>query len=115
MYPAGSAQAGEQPEQLVEFANTLVMKAFGSGLFMYADTDLKFDQPQAEVVFNRDKLRAEGVSMASAGLDLSTLLSGNAATCAQPAFSTSPCTARGAASPSPASSRMRAVSPTFTK
>ena len=66
-----------EPEQLVEFANTLVMKAFGSGLFMYADTDLKFDQPQAEVVFNRDKLRAEGVSMADAGLDLSTLLSGN--------------------------------------
>ena len=66
-----------EPEQLVEFANTLVMKAFGSGLFMYADTDLKFDQPQAEVVFNRDKLRAEGVSMSQAGLDLSTLLSGN--------------------------------------
>ncbi len=66
-----------EPEQLVEFANTLVMKAFGSGLFMYADTDLKFDQPQAEVVFNRDKLRAEGVSLSQAGADLSTMLSGN--------------------------------------
>jgi multidrug efflux pump len=66
-----------EPQQLVEFANQLVMKAFGSGLFMYADTDLKFDQPQAEVVFNRDKLRAEGVSLSQAGQDLSTLLSGN--------------------------------------
>ncbi len=66
-----------EPEQLVEFANALVGKAFGSGMFMYADTDLKFDQPQAEVVFNRDKLRAEGVSLAQAGLDLSTMLSGN--------------------------------------
>jgi multidrug efflux pump len=66
-----------EPQQLVEFANQLVMKAFGSGLFMFADTDLKFDQPQAEVVFNRDKLRAEGVSLAQAGLDLSTMLSGN--------------------------------------
>jgi multidrug efflux pump len=66
-----------EPRELAEFANTLVMKAFGSGLFMYADSDLKFDQPQAEVVFNRDKLRAEGVSLSQAGQDLSTLLSGN--------------------------------------
>jgi multidrug efflux pump len=44
---------------------------------MYADTDLKFDQPQAEVVFNRDKLRSEGVSLSQAGADLSTMLSGN--------------------------------------
>ena len=66
-----------EPAQLVEFANQLVMKAFGSGLFMFADTDLKFDQPQAEVVFNRDKLRSEGVSLSQAGADLSTMLSGN--------------------------------------
>lgn len=66
-----------EPEQLAEFANQLVGKAYASGLFMYADTDLKFDQPQAEVVFNRDKLRAEGVSLAQAGADLSTMLSGN--------------------------------------
>jgi multidrug efflux pump len=66
-----------EPEQLVEFANTLVGKAFQSGMFMYADTDLKYDQPQAEVVFNRDKLRQEGVSLSQAGADLSTMLSGN--------------------------------------
>jgi multidrug efflux pump len=44
-----------EPQQLLEVANTLVGKAFASGLFMFADADLKFDQPQAEVVFNRDK------------------------------------------------------------
>jgi multidrug efflux pump len=66
-----------EPEQLAEFGNQLVMKAFQSGLFMFADSDLKFDQPQAEVVFNHDKLRAEGVSLAQVGLDLSTLLSGD--------------------------------------
>ena len=66
-----------EPEQLVEFANTLVGKAFGSGMFMYADTDLKFDQPQAEVVFNRDKLRAEGVSLAQAGLDPGLAVAGH--------------------------------------
>jgi multidrug efflux pump len=66
-----------EPQRLVEFANQLVAKAFESGLFMFADTDLKFDQPQAEVVFDRDKLRSQGVDLAQAGLDLSTMLGGD--------------------------------------
>jgi multidrug efflux pump len=66
-----------EPEELVDFANQLVGKAFGSGLFMFADADLKFDQPQAEVVFDRDKLRSQGVDLAQAGRDLSILLGGN--------------------------------------
>jgi multidrug efflux pump len=66
-----------EPEQLVDFANQLVMKAFQSGIFMFADSDLKFDQPQAEVVFDRDKLRSQGVDLAQAGRDLSTMLSGD--------------------------------------
>ena len=61
----------------MEFANQLVGKAFASGLFMFADTDLKFDQPQAEVVFDRDKVRSQGVDLSQAGRDLSTLLGGN--------------------------------------
>jgi multidrug efflux pump len=66
-----------EPQQLMAFANTLVQKAYASGMFMYADADLKFDQPQAEVVFNRDKLRSQGVDLSQAGRDLSTLLGGN--------------------------------------
>jgi multidrug efflux pump len=66
-----------EPAQLLEFANRLVGKAYASGLFMYADSDLKFDQPQAEVIFDRDKLRAQGVSLSEAGKDLSTMLGGN--------------------------------------
>jgi multidrug efflux pump len=66
-----------EPAQLVEFANQLVQKAFASGLFMFADADLKFDQPQAEVVFDHDKLRSQGVDLSQAGQDLSTMLSGN--------------------------------------
>ena len=66
-----------EPEQLAEFAEQLVPKAFASGLFIFADADLKFDQPQAEVVFDRDKLRSQGVSLSQAGLDLSTLLGGD--------------------------------------
>lgn len=66
-----------EPRQLSEFANELVKRAFQSGLFIYADTDLKFDQPQSEVVFDRDKLRSQGVDLTQAGQDLSTLLGGD--------------------------------------
>ena len=66
-----------EPERLQQFANQLVEKAMTSGLFMFADSDLKFDQPQSEVVFDRDKLRAQGVDLSQAGQDLSTMLGGN--------------------------------------
>jgi multidrug efflux pump len=66
-----------EPRELAGFANQLVGKAFASGLFMFADSDLKFDQPQAEVVFDRDKLRSQGVDLSKAGEDLSTMLGGN--------------------------------------
>src|SRR2546430_451843 len=66
-----------EPRQLSEFAGQLVKKAFASGLFIFSETDLKFDQPQAEVVFDRDKVRAQGVDLTQAGQDLSTLLGGD--------------------------------------
>ena len=66
-----------EPQQLGEFAGRLVEKAFASGLFMFADADLKFDQPQARVVFDRDKLRSQGVDLSRVGLDLATMLGGD--------------------------------------
>ncbi len=66
-----------EPQQLVVFAKQLVAKAFASGIFIYADSDLKYDQPQTEVVFDRDKLRSQGVDLSQAGQDLSTMLGGN--------------------------------------
>ena len=66
-----------EPRRLEEIARQLVAKAFGSGMFIFADADLKFDQPQAEVVFDRDKLRSQGVDLSQAGRDLSTMLGGD--------------------------------------
>ena len=66
-----------EPQQLVDIANQLVGKAFASGMFIFADADLKFDQPQTEVVFDRDKLRSQGIDLSQAGLDLSTMLGGD--------------------------------------
>jgi multidrug efflux pump len=70
------ASPGE-PQQLADLGNQLVQKAYASGMFIYADSDLKFDQPQVEVVFDRDKLRSQGVDLSRAGQDLSTLVGGN--------------------------------------
>jgi len=70
------ASPGE-PQQLADLGNQLVQKAYASGMFIYADSDLKYDQPQVEVVFDKDKLRSQGVDLTRAGQDLSTLIGGN--------------------------------------
>ena len=66
-----------EPQQLVEVAGQLVQKAFASGMFIFADADVKFDQPQTEIVFDRDKLRSQGVELSQAGRDLGVLLGGD--------------------------------------
>jgi multidrug efflux pump len=53
-------QSSADPQQVSEVANEMVQKAMASGMFIFADTDVKFDQPQTEVVFDRDKLRSQG-------------------------------------------------------
>ncbi len=77
-FPVDFVIAGAaEPQQLADLAGQLVQKAMGSGMFIFADADLKFDQPQAEVVFDRDKLRSQGIDLSQAGQDLSTMLGGN--------------------------------------
>lgn len=66
-----------EPRELVGYAKQLVGAAFQSGMFMFADTDLKFDIPQAEIDIDRDKANAMGLSLASIGQDLSMFLGGN--------------------------------------
>ncbi len=66
-----------EPEQLLAVANVLVARAYKSGKFMFVDTDLKYDQPQTEVVFDRDKVRSLGVDMSRVGQDLSRMIGGN--------------------------------------
>ncbi len=65
-----------EPKELVEFANALVAAAFQSKLFVFADTDLKFDFPQTEVVFDRDKVASMGLNLSQVGADLGTMLGG---------------------------------------
>src|SRR6202023_1777074 len=66
-----------EPQQVSALAEQIVQKAMAKGIFIFADTDVKYDQPQTEVVFDRDKLRSQGVDLGTAGRDLSTMLGGN--------------------------------------
>jgi len=66
-----------EPRELIDFANQLVVKALASGIFVFADTDLKYDQPQAEIVFDRNKVASLGLNLSQVGLDLGTMLGGD--------------------------------------
>jgi multidrug efflux pump len=60
---------------MVEFSNQLLAAAIKSGKFLWADSDLKYDQPQTRIVFDRDKVAAMGLNLQQVGGDLTTLLS----------------------------------------
>ncbi|MDD5350622.1 MAG: efflux RND transporter permease subunit, partial [Chthoniobacteraceae bacterium] len=72
-----SVSSTAEPDQILGFAQDLVTTAKDSKIFFFADTDLKFDQPQAEVVFDRDKVASLGLNLAQVGADLGTYLGGN--------------------------------------
>ncbi|HVU33458.1 MAG TPA: efflux RND transporter permease subunit [Opitutaceae bacterium] len=63
-------------DRVVEVANALLQRAMASGMFMYGDSDLKFDQPQADVTIDRDKAAALGITMQQLSGDLGSMLGG---------------------------------------
>ncbi|MFM2044579.1 MAG: hypothetical protein RLY86_3155 [Pseudomonadota bacterium] len=65
------------PEQMAEYAARMVNAAFESGQFMFADTDLKVDMPQAKIVVDRERVADLGLDLADVGRQLGTLLAGN--------------------------------------
>ncbi len=67
----------DSPEKMVQYANQIVGAAFGSGQFMFADTDLKIDLPQARLVIDRQRVADLGMNLNDINLQMSTLLSGN--------------------------------------
>ena len=65
------------PEQMADYAGQLVGAAFGSGKFLFADTDLKIDLPQVHVVVDRERVADLGLDLADVGRQLGVLLAGN--------------------------------------
>jgi multidrug efflux pump len=60
--------------QVLEQLQAAAMK---SGLFLFVDTDLKFDKPELAVSINRDKAASLGIDMQSIGTTLAIFLGGN--------------------------------------
>jgi len=62
---------------LANVAAQMQKAAAESGLFLFTDTDLKFDTPQYQLKIDFDKANRLGVSMQDIGSALSTILGGN--------------------------------------
>jgi multidrug efflux pump len=69
-------QSDLPPEQLLGAVNTVVGAGWQSGKFLYVDTDLKIDLPEARVVIDRERVADLGLDLASVGRELGTLLGG---------------------------------------
>jgi multidrug efflux pump len=69
-------QSDAPPEQLLETVQSVVDAGWQSGKFLYVDTDLKIDLPQAHVVVDREQIADLGLDLASVGRELGTLLGG---------------------------------------
>ncbi len=63
--------------QLAQVLADMQAEAKKSGLFIFTDTDLKFETPQVELKIDHDKANRLGVRMSDIGGSLATLLGGN--------------------------------------
>ncbi len=64
------------PEQLAEMAAEIAKEAATLGKFMFVNTDLKLDMPQARVSVDREKVADLGMDLASVAQELGVLLGG---------------------------------------
>jgi len=65
-------------KQVWQFTSELADKAFASGLFAIPpQLDVKIDEPQSKIVFDRDKVAALGLDMQTVGNDLAANLGAN--------------------------------------
>ncbi len=70
--------ATAEPELILKYAEQLQQKAAASGMFAFPPIiDTKIDQPEVELVMDRDKVASLGLNMATVGADLATLVGGN--------------------------------------
>ena len=65
-------------DRLLEFAEKIKAQAILSGVFAFPPLiDLKVDQPQAEVVIDREKVATLGLNLSQVGADLGSAMGGN--------------------------------------
>ena len=64
-------------EQLADVLADVEKSAKESGMFIFTDSDLRFETPQIEFHIDHDKANRLGITMADVGNSLATLLGGN--------------------------------------
>ncbi len=65
-------------KEVLEIANKVRAAAIASGKFAFPPMiDTKMDQPQSEIVIDRDKVAALGLNLQQVGADLSSMVGGN--------------------------------------
>lgn len=64
-------------DRMLDIAKDLFQKAMAAHVFQFGDIDTKIDQPQAEIVFDHDKVSTMGLDMQQVGADLSASIGGN--------------------------------------
>ena len=70
-------QSTDSPEVALPYAEAMVAAAYASGVFMFADTDLRIDLPQAKFEIDREKVADLGMNLSDISRQVSFLLSGN--------------------------------------
>jgi multidrug efflux pump len=63
-------------ERLNTVAQQFLQQSLASGMFIFLDCDLKIDNPQSNVIIDRDKTAQLGLRMSDVGSSLSALLGG---------------------------------------
>ena len=67
-----------EPAQILNFANQIQLAAIKSGMFAFPPMiDVKIDQPQSELVIDRDKVADLGLNLQQVGADLAAMVGGN--------------------------------------
>jgi multidrug efflux pump len=65
-------------DELLQFARQIQLKAMQSGLFAFPPIiDVKIDQPQSEIVIDRDKTAELGLDLQQVGSDMAAMVGGN--------------------------------------
>jgi multidrug efflux pump len=67
-----------EPQEILNIARELQKKATASGMFAFPPIiDTKIDQPQTEIVLDRDKVASYGLDLRQIGEDVSAMVGGN--------------------------------------
>ncbi|MEH6606317.1 MAG: efflux RND transporter permease subunit [Pseudomonadales bacterium] len=70
-------QSSKTPMEMLPYAEEMLQATMASGLFMFADTDLRIDLPQGHFTVDRERVADLGMNLQDISSQMSLFLSGN--------------------------------------